>query len=284
MPPDSDNPVEAAPPCTATTEIAELPSTTPIRKRRSGVRTTGNDASDRRQNSETAYDSDIFSDALTEAEDTVDSEDPAVDYRRLHRVSFAQQRVKPDFSFKVCIVGDANVGKTTFLLSLTDGGLNSEGNAGARTPKVGIGGREKLVYSNAKKRLAKCRLEDTAGQERYKSLTSTFYRNSFGCLILYDVTREETFNHVDSWFKDVRMYAEPEICVVLVAAHSLGTSDEARAAEALATRRVVSAEEGARKAEQFEVPYVEVNVRRETEANVALEMLVDVMIDKLDKR
>lgn len=288
MPPDSTPPLNGHLPSTSTTtEIAaEIPAktTTPLRKRRSGFRSTGHDAPDQRRNSEAAYDSDIFSDALTEAEDTVDPEDPAVDYRRLHRVSFAQQRAKPDFSFKVCIVGDANVGKTTLLLSLTDGGVGAEGNSGVRTPKVGIGGREKLVYSNAKRRLAKCRLEDTAGQERYKSLTSAFYRNSFGCLILYDVTREETFNHVEGWFKDVRMYAEPEICVVLVAAHSVGTSDEARAAEALAARRVVSAEEGGRKAEQFEVPYVEANVRREAEATVALETLVDVMIDKLDRR
>jgi len=290
MPPDSSTTVDVdATVASAGADDGESEVARP-RKRRSGYGAADSDHTStsrfaQRRNTEVAEDSDIFSDALSEAEDSVGPEDAVIDYRRLHRASFTQRPPRPDFSFKVCIVGDVSVGKTTFLLSLTEGSPNSPIiSGGARTPKVGIGGRDKIVFSSAKRRLAKCRLEDTAGQERYKSLTSSFYRNSFGCLIIYDVTREETFNHVDDWFRDVRMYAEAEISVVLVAAYSIGASDESQAAEMLASRRVVSAEEGAKKAEQFEVPYVEANVRKEADAMTALETLVDIMIDKLERR
>jgi len=262
---------------------ANTPQNALPRKRKSGfsaVDTADNpDAADRDNPPLIEHESDIFSEALTEAEDSVDP-DEVVDYKRLHRVSFVQRPPRPDYSFKVCIVGDANVGKTTLLLTLTDGGNNDR-----KTPKVGVGQREKYVFSNEKRRTAKCRLEDTAGQERYKSLTSSFYRNCLGCLVIYDVTREETFNDVDNWFKDVRMYAEAGIGVVLVAANNISPlAGEEEAVEALSQRRVISVEEGEKKAEQYEVPYVEANVRKEAEAGAALEVLVDKMIEKVEKR
>lgn len=271
-------------PTTTTPETADhIPSNSQPRKRKSGLK-----AFDNPDNSQIdrdvppprlENDSDIYSEALTEAEDSVDPKE-AVDYRRLHRVSFVQRPPRPDYSFKVCLVGNVNVGKTTLLLTLTDG-VDTE----RRTPKVGVGQREKFVFSNEKRRTAKCRLEDTAGQERYKSLTSSFYRNCLGCLVIYDVTREETFNDVDYWFKDVRMYAEAGISVVLVAANNISPlAGEEEAAEALSQRRAISVEEGEKKAEQYEVPYVEANVRKEAEALVALEMLVDRMIEKVEKR
>ena len=273
---------------------------------RAGGRTNNsNNNNNNNNNNNTADDSDIFSDAFSEAEDAVVG-DSVADYRqRFHRPSLVERPPRPDYSFKVCIVGDVNVGKTSLLLTLTDDEEEDETDDGGesgresvrrkrrreKTPKVGVGGRDKLVFSNAKRRTAKCRLEDTAGQERYKSLTSSFYRNCHGCLVVYDVTREETFNHVEDWFKDVRMYAEAEISVVLVAAHSVvgAAAAEAEAAteaeaEALARRRVVAADEGAKKAEKFEVPYVEANVRRGTEALAAMEVLVDLMIGKLERR
>jgi len=266
------------------------------RERRSGADTSAAVAASSSHLREYADDSDIFSDAISEAEDSsvANAEDPIVDYPRLHRASFIKRPPKPDYAFKVCIVGDVNVGKTSLLLSIADqqtgaipeeGGNNVAGSCTRQTPKVGIAGREKLVYSSAKGKTVKCRLEDTAGQERYKSLTSSFYRNCFGCLVVYDVTREETFNHVDGWMKDIQMYGEAEISVVLVAAFSFGSfNDATTAAEALNQRRVVTVEEGEKKAEQFEVPYVEANVRRGPDAVKALEKLVDEMIGKLEKR
>jgi len=297
-------------PTTATTTTATTPtsysatpntSKPPPRSRRSGLSAAENsrnaatadtaaaDAAAAAAPLESEYveDSDIFSDALlTEAEDSVDA-DEIIDYQRLHRASFVQRPPRPDYSFKVGIIGNVNVGKTTLLLTLTDGG---GGGGGGVTPKVGVGAREKLVFSNAKRRTAKCRLEDTAGQERYKSLTSSFYRNCLGCLVIYDVTKEDSFNDVDYWFRDVRMYAEADISVVLVAANRISPllageeEEEEAAARALSERRVVTVEEGERKAEQFEVPYVEANVRKEASAVAALETLVDRMIDRVEKR
>ena len=254
------------------------------RQRRSGLSAV-DDKNNPTQPEGCAEESDLFSEALTEADDTVDGDDRDV-YRPLHRVSFAPRPPRPDYDFKVCIVGNVSVGKTTLLLTLTNKSDGENQINRVATPKVGVGQREKFVFSQAKQKLAKCRLEDTAGQERYKSLTSNFYRNCLGCLVVFDVTREETFNDVDRWFKDVRMYAEAEICVVLVAANNVSilAGEEEEEAAALAQRRVISVDEGLEKAQQYEVPYVEANVRKDAEATAALETLVDAMIDKIEKR
>merc|ERR1711970_108768 len=127
----------------APTSSVEATSTPQPRKRKSGLSAVENaddpdiavDAPPPRREDE----SDIFSEALSEAEDSVDPDD-VLDYRRLHRVSFAQRPPRPDYNFKVCIVGNVNVGKTTLLLTLTDGGGGSGGvgDAKRQTPKVGV--------------------------------------------------------------------------------------------------------------------------------------------------
>lgn len=45
---------------------------------------------------------------------------------------------------------------------------------------------------------------DTAGQESFRSITRSYYRGACGALLVYDITRRETFNHLGSWLEDVR--------------------------------------------------------------------------------
>lgn len=62
----------------------------------------------------------------------------------------------------------------------------------------------------------KLSLWDTAGQETYKSVTRSYFRGASGALLVFDITRRETFTHVTDWLNDLRQIAEPEIVVVLV--------------------------------------------------------------------
>ena len=62
----------------------------------------------------------------------------------------------------------------------------------------------------------KLSLWDTAGQETYKSVTRSYFRGASGALLVFDLTRRESFGHVTDWLNDLRQIAEPDIVVVLV--------------------------------------------------------------------
>ncbi|KAL5611947.1 hypothetical protein BROUX41_000486 [Berkeleyomyces rouxiae] len=62
----------------------------------------------------------------------------------------------------------------------------------------------------------KLSLWDTAGQETYKSVTRSYFRGASGALLVFDLTRKQTFDHVTDWLSDLRQIAEPNIVVVLV--------------------------------------------------------------------
>ncbi|KAL2259418.1 hypothetical protein VTK26DRAFT_6911 [Humicola hyalothermophila] len=62
----------------------------------------------------------------------------------------------------------------------------------------------------------KLSLWDTAGQETYKSVTRSYFRGASGALLVFDLTRKATFQHVTDWLNDLRQIAEPDIVVVLV--------------------------------------------------------------------
>lgn len=57
---------------------------------------------------------------------------------------------------------------------------------------------------------------DTAGQERYRAITSAYYRGAVGALLVYDITKHETFKNVERWLKELRDHADANIMVMLV--------------------------------------------------------------------
>ena len=57
---------------------------------------------------------------------------------------------------------------------------------------------------------------DTAGQESFRSIARSYYRDAAGALLVFDVTRRETFNHLGRWLDEARQFASPNICITLV--------------------------------------------------------------------
>ncbi|KAH8863320.1 Ras-related protein Rab-2 [Schistosoma japonicum] len=55
-----------------------------------------------------------------------------------------------------------------------------------------------------------------AGQESFRSITRSYYRGAAGALLVYDVTRRDTFNHLASWLQDARQHASPNMVITLV--------------------------------------------------------------------
>ncbi|KFP00933.1 Ras-related protein Rab-3C [Calypte anna] len=99
-----------------------------------------------------------------------------------------------DYMFKLLIIGNSSVGKTSFLFRYADDTFTQ-----AFVSTVGIDFKVKTVYRNDKR--VKLQIWDTAGQERYRTITTAYYRGAMGFILMYDITSEDSFNAVQDWYE-----------------------------------------------------------------------------------
>jgi len=111
--------------------------------------------------------------------------------------------------FKYIIVGDTAVGKSCLLLQFTDKRFQPVHDL---TIGVEFGSRTITIDDNQ----IKLQIWDTAGQEKFRSITRSYYRGAAGCLLVYDITRRETFEHLPSWLEDCRKYSNQNITIMLI--------------------------------------------------------------------
>jgi Ras-related protein Rab-18 len=105
-----------------------------------------------------------------------------------------------DHLFKILIIGDAGVGKSSMLLRFTDDSFDEHIQS-----TIGVDFKVKHLDVNEKR--VKLTIWDTAGQERFRTLTSSYYRGAHGVVLVYDVTRTDTFENLQQWLKEVNMYS-----------------------------------------------------------------------------
>ena len=124
-------------------------------------------------------------------DDLVDLNDSNID----EKVDIEEQS-KP-LEFKVILLGDTNVGKTSILYKFIDGTflnkVSSTINVEFKTQKLKI---DKNLY-------AVLSIYDTAGQERYRSITRQYYHDANGIILVFDLTNENSFTKLNSWIKDI---------------------------------------------------------------------------------
>jgi Ras-related protein Rab-2A len=107
----------------------------------------------------------------------------------------------------------------------------------------------------AGKTAIKLQIWDTAGQESFRSITRSYYRGAAGALLVYDITRRDTFQHLSRWLEEARQHANPSMVIMLI-----GNKSD------LEHRRAVSTEEGKAFAQQHGLIFLETSAK--TAANV----------------
>ena len=110
---------------------------------------------------------------------------------------------KPELKFKILIIGDSAVGKTSLLLKYVD-------NFFPETHMATIGVEYKTKNIETSKYKVILHLWDTAGQERFKSITKSFFNNTNGIVFVYDITSKVSFDGVKNWIKDAEPYGKFE--------------------------------------------------------------------------
>jgi Ras-related protein Rab-8A len=148
-----------------------------------------------------------------------------------------------DEIIKLLIVGDSGVGKSCLLVRFTD-----DSYIPAYVSTIGIDFKSRIIdVDNVGVKLD---VWDTAGQERFRTITSAYYRHAPGAVIVYDVTCRASFDHVRSWYADVKQNGEDNVAVVMV-----GNKCEEE------DKRVVSSDEGQMLAMDLGVHFFETSAK-----------------------
>lgn len=101
-----------------------------------------------------------------------------------------------DHLFKLLIIGDSGVGKSSLLIRFSDNTFS-----GSYITTIGVDFKIRTVVINGER--VKLQIWDTAGQERFRTITNTYYRGTHGVIVVYDVTNGESFANVKRWLQEI---------------------------------------------------------------------------------
>ncbi|CAM0950864.1 unnamed protein product [Alopecurus aequalis] len=131
--------------------------------------------------------------------------------------SYGEMGQKVDYVFKVVLIGDSAVGKSQLLARFARNEFSLDSKA-----TIGVEFQTKTLQID--NRTVKAQIWDTAGQERYRAVTSAYYRGAVGAMLVYDMTKRQSFDHMARWLEELRSHADKNIVIMIIGNKSdLGT-------------------------------------------------------------
>jgi len=162
-----------------------------------------------------------------------------------------------DKMYKLVIIGDSGVGKSSLLTRYTEN-IYSD----AYISTIGVDFKVKTVVRNQK--TYKLQIWDTAGQERFRAITTTYYRGAHCCIVAFDITNHDTFDSVSKWILEIVSHAHDKILIILV-----GTKCE------MIADRCVNYDEAMEFAIKHDIKYVETSAAKNTNITFIFDYIID---------
>ncbi|XP_024983869.1 ras-related protein RABA5a-like [Cynara cardunculus var. scolymus] len=179
---------------------------------------------------------------------------------------YSEEDSGDDYLFKIVLLGDSGVGKSNLLARFARNEFysNSKSTIGVefQTQKMEINGKE-----------VKAQIWDTAGQERFRAVTSAYYRGAVGALVVYDISRRQTFDSVGRWLHELHTHCDMNVVTILV-----GNKKDLKDA------REVSTAEGKSLAESETLFFTETSALDSSNVNAAFQTIVKEIYDILSKK
>eukprot|EP00164_Ancoracysta_twista_P003327 GFYU01004438.1.p2 GENE.GFYU01004438.1~~GFYU01004438.1.p2 ORF type:complete len:215 (+),score=41.92 GFYU01004438.1:173-817(+) len=171
-----------------------------------------------------------------------------------------------DYLFKFIVIGDTDTGKSCLLHQF----IENKFKRGA-SHTIGVEFGSKVIDVRAKK--VKLQIWDTAGQERFRSVTRSYYRGAAAAIIVYDLTRRDTYNHLTSWMTDARTLANSDI-VIIVVGNKLDLDD--------GRNREITVNEAARFAQENDAMFLETSALNGENVSQSFKLCADKIMAKID--
>jgi len=166
-----------------------------------------------------------------------------------------------DLIFKITIIGDSGVGKSSILVRFIDDDFEE-----GQPCTIGVDFKTASVNIDDKK--INLSIWDTAGQEKFRSLTSSYYRGTHGIILVYDVSKRSTFTAIEHWLEEVEHYSTNPDVIKLLVANKIDMPE-----------RDVTKEEGMRFAKKKSMLYIECSAKTKVGVQQTFEELVQKILD-----
>ncbi len=175
---------------------------------------------------------------------------------------YDEEEAEDDYNlYKILLLGDTSVGKSCLLLRFCDNSFQE-----AHLTTIGLDFRLKTINLKDDRKV-KIQIWDTAGEDRFRSITRNYYKGAKGILLIFDVTDKETFTHVRDWIE--RIHEEsPEGITICLVGNKIDMNES----------RVISNEEGKKIADEFKIPYFETSAK----SNIGVEEVFTHLVKEVD--
>ncbi|GAB4848747.1 Ras- protein Rab11D [Ancistrocladus abbreviatus] len=173
---------------------------------------------------------------------------------------------KVDYVFKVVLIGDSAVGKSQILARFARNEFSLDSKA-----TIGVEFQTRTLIIQHKS--IKAQIWDTAGQERYRAVTSAYYRGAVGALLVYDITKRQTFEHIPRWLEELRGHADKNIVIMLI-----GNKTD------LEDQRVVSTEDATEFAQKEGLFFLETSALESTNVETAFVTVLTEIFNIVNKK
>jgi len=170
-----------------------------------------------------------------------------------------------DLVFKIVVVGNSAVGKSSLLLRFSEGDFKS-----SMTTTTGVDLKIKKFSIDGK--IVKLAVWDTAGQERYRHIAKSYYKGAQGIMFVYDITNQDSFNEIQNWVREVHDAAGDDLVKMLI-----GNKSD------LEDSRVIQYEDGKKLADELQMTFFETSAKTFSGVDSAFLSIAERLVKKFPK-
>ena len=162
--------------------------------------------------------------------------------------------------YKILLLGDVAVGKSCLLLRYCENSFQE-----SHLATIGLDFRLKTITLENNRKI-RIQIWDTAGEDRFRSITRNYYKGAHGIVLIYDVTDQQSFQHIKDWVDKIKEESKEGVIIYLV-----GNKID------LIDKRIITNADGKKLSEEIKIKYYETSAKDSIGVNEVFENLVKDM-------